>query len=110
MSPWAKFTTRMTPKISERPTAMRLMTPPKSSPLRAPWAISTGSITLGGSGAAPPPSPPTTSCERLVAGRSGLRPREDGLLERGLPGPHRHGLLPHHLDHGGHGARVVADL
>jgi len=24
MSPWAKFTTRMTPKISDRPTAMRL--------------------------------------------------------------------------------------
>ena len=33
MSPWAKLTTRMTPKISVRPTAMRLYTPPKSSPL-----------------------------------------------------------------------------
>jgi len=40
MSPWAKFTTRITPKISVRPTAMRLYTPPKSSPLTNPCRTS----------------------------------------------------------------------
>src|SRR4030095_1306446 len=40
MSPWAKFTTRMTPKISVSPTAMRLYTPPKSRPLTSPCRTS----------------------------------------------------------------------
>ena len=39
MSPWAKLTTRITPKISVRPTAIRLYTPPNRSPLSSPCAI-----------------------------------------------------------------------
>ena len=45
------------------------------------------------------------------AGRgSGLRPRKDELLERRLPGPHRHRLSPQDLDHGGDRVGIVADL
>src|SRR5438046_318951 len=47
MSPWAKFTTRMTPKISVRPTAIRLNTPPNSTPLSRPCATSVASIASG---------------------------------------------------------------
>src|SRR5436190_16950568 len=40
MSPWAKFTTRITPKISVSPTAIRLYTPPNSTPLINPCPTS----------------------------------------------------------------------
>src|SRR5437867_6129347 len=40
MSPWAKFTTRITPKIRVRPTAIRLYTPPKRTPLTIPCRTS----------------------------------------------------------------------
>ena len=36
----AKFTTRITPKMSVSPTAMRLYTPPNSSPLTTPCTTS----------------------------------------------------------------------
>src|SRR5216110_3522684 len=89
MSPCAKFTTRMTPKMRLSPTAIRLMTPPNSSPLSRPWATRTGSRS---------------------AGASGLRPREDELLESGLPGPDGDGLLAEDLDHGRDRVGVVAEL
>src|SRR6266480_3539378 len=40
MSPWAKFTTRITPKISVSPTAIKLYTPPNSTPLINPCPTS----------------------------------------------------------------------
>src|SRR5438093_13508472 len=75
MSPWAKFTTRMTPKISVSPTAMRLNTPPNSTPFSRPWATSVASIA------------------------SGLGAREHELLQGGFLRPHGHGLLLEDLDH-----------
>src|SRR5437660_12646792 len=86
MSPWAKFTTRMTPKISVSPTAMRLNTPPNSRPL-------------------------STLCATRVASiASGLRAREHELLQRGFLGPDGHGLALQDLDHGRDRVGVVADL
>src|SRR5437773_8845018 len=86
MSPWAKFTTRMTPKISVSPTAIRLNTPPNSTPLSRPCATSVASIA------------------------SGLGAREHELLQRGVLRPHGHGLGLENLDHGRDRVGVVADL
>src|SRR5437764_12343402 len=76
MSPWAKFTTRMTPKISVSPTAMRLNTPPNSTPFSRPWATSVASIA------------------------SGLGAWEDELLQRGFLGPDGHWPGLEDLNHG----------
>src|SRR5919109_1643659 len=86
MSPWAKFTTRMTPKISVSPTAMRLNTPPNSTPLSSPCATSVASIA------------------------SGLGAREHELLQGGVLGPDGDGLGLENLNHGRDRIGVVADL
>src|SRR5919197_3447932 len=86
MSPWAKFTTRMTPKISVSPTAMRLNTPPNSTPLSRPCATSVASVA------------------------SGLGEREHELLQGGVLRPHGDGLGLQDLDHRRDGIRVVAHL
>src|SRR4026207_1407416 len=39
-SPWAKLTTRMTPKMRARPTLMRAYPPPTSRPVTTYWASS----------------------------------------------------------------------
>src|SRR5436305_14018730 len=86
MSPWAKFTTRMTPKISVSPTAIRLNTPPNSTPLSSPCATSVASIA------------------------SGLGAREHELLQGSVLGPHGHRPLPEDLDHRRDCVRIVAGL
>src|SRR5438445_4323660 len=85
MSPWAKFTTRMTPKISVSPTAMRLNTPPNSTPLSRPCATSVASM---------------------------VRPwaREHEFLQGRFLGPDGHGLRLQNLDHRGDRVRIVARL
>src|SRR5213080_2745077 len=85
MSPWAKFTTRMTPKISVSPTAMRLNTPPNSMPLSRP-------------------------CATRVASMSGLGAREHELLQGSFLRPDGHRLRLQNLDHRGDGVRIVAGL
>src|SRR5262245_46802096 len=90
MSPWAKFTTRMTPKISVSPTAMRLYTPPKSSPLISPCRTSVRS------------TPPRSVLD--------LGPWEDELLEGRFLGPDRDRFLAENLDHRGDGIGIVPEL
>src|SRR5256712_6471870 len=98
MSPWAKFTTRITPKIRVRPTAIRLYTPPNRTPLTIPCRTSVRSTP------APldPPSPPSVVLS--------LGPREDEFLQRGLAGPDGDGLLAQDLDHRRDRVGVVAEL
>src|SRR5262249_57131384 len=47
-SPWAKLTTRMTPKISARPMLIRAYTPPTSRPVATYWTSSAMTTAAGG--------------------------------------------------------------
>src|SRR5262249_39831968 len=46
-SPWAKLTTRMTPKISARPMLIRAYTPPTSRPVATYWTSSARTTAAG---------------------------------------------------------------
>src|SRR3989304_4597130 len=114
MSPWAKLMTRITPKMRESPTAMRLYTPPKSRPFTTDWASRVGFMRAKqrGRGARRPPGGRAhTETPRLwLRALPELWGGEDQLALRHLIRMDHQRLALEDLDHGAGGVGVVPHL